>query len=541
MPGRHSGVPEGRTEGRAGRAAGRVSGGRVAGRVSGGRGAGPAATDGPRRRRSRRGLVAASIASALVLLASGCGWIALHTSRPRTFTADGISGKRPASGDGQNILLIGSDSRAGGNRALGGGSGGVGRSDTTLLLHVYSDQRHAVGVSIPRDALVDVPPCLLPDGTWSTPQHDVMFNSAFATGLTATGNPACTQNTVEQLTGLRVDHTVVVDFAGFAAMTAAVGGVQVCLPQDVYQQDLSPGRATRGALVFHQGLQTVSGQRALDYVRIRHGIGDGSDIGRMKRQQAFLASLFKKIKTEGFDPTVLLPLANAAVRSLTVDPGLGSAPALLKFAMSLKNIDLRNVRFVTAPWRYDGPRVALVQPAADRLWTALRANRPLPAATPAPGAAPTAPTASAAPSATATGRPGAGIDVAVDNATTVAGLAARAAGTLTADGFTVTRTGNAPGQAPTTTVIEYGAGEQAQAATVARLFPGAQVQPAPTAGLSAVRVVLGPDYAAAGAASAPPEDTSPPRAASDSPCSDLSYGGPSGTPAPAATTAAPTP
>ncbi|WP_328465639.1 LCP family protein [Streptomyces sp. NBC_00448] len=472
-----------------------------------------------RRRRSRRGTVVASVVSALVLLVSGCGWIALHASAdPHTFTADGISGERPASGDGQNILLIGSDSRAGANRRLGGGKGTVGRSDTTLLLHVYADRRHAVGVSIPRDTLVDIPPCLLPDGRWSAPQKSTMFNGAFATGLTADGNPACTQNTVEHLTGLRVDHTVVVDFAGFAAMTAAVGGVQVCLPQDVYQKDLSPGRATRGALLFHQGLQTVSGQRALDYVRIRHGIGDGSDIGRMKRQQAFLASLFKKVKAKGFDPTVLLPLANAAVRSLTVDSGLGSVPNLLKFALSLKDIDLHNVQFVTAPWRYDGPRVALVHPAVDRLWADLRANRPLPAASTAP-----APHPSTTPA--PTGAPGAGISVAVDNGTTVSGLAAQAAAALTTAGFTVTRTGNAPGQAPTTTVVEYGEGDQAQAAAVARLFPGARLLPVATG--YGVRLILGPDYAGHSASAAPPEDTSPPRSASDSPCDNLSYGGPS--------------
>lgn len=496
MPGRHSGSPGRRTE--------------------------PGAA--VRLRRSRRGTAAASVLSVLVLLVSGCGWIALHAGAgPRTFTADGISGERPSSGDGQNILLIGSDTRAGANRRLGGGTGTVGRSDTTLLLHVYADRRHAVGVSIPRDALVDIPPCLLPDGRWSAAQRNTMFNGAFATGLTADGNPACTQNTVEQLTGLRVDHTVVVDFSGFAAMTSAVGGVQVCLPQDVYQKDLSPSRATRGALLFHQGLQTVSGQRALDYVRIRHGIGDGSDIGRMKRQQAFLASLFKKVKARGFDPTVLLPLANSAVRSLTVDPGLGSVPALVKFAMTLKDIDLRNVRFVTAPWRYDGPRVALVQPAADRLWADLRANRPLPGASPAPGPHPSTTPAPATAPAT-TGEPGAGISVAVDNGTLVSGLAARAAAALTAAGFTVTRTGNAPGQAPTATVVEYGAGDQRQAAAVARQFPGARLRPA--AAVYGVRLILGPDYAASAASAAPPEDTSPPRSASDSPCDDLSYGGP---------------
>ncbi|MGC5411758.1 LCP family protein, partial [Streptomyces sp. DT225] len=79
--------------------------------------------------------------------------------------------------------------------------------------------------------------------------------------------------------------------------------VRVCLPNDVYQRDLNPKRATRGTLVFEKGPQTVSGQRALDYVRLRHGIGDGSDMGRIKRQQAFVASLVKKIKSRGMNPT----------------------------------------------------------------------------------------------------------------------------------------------------------------------------------------------------------------------------------------------
>lgn len=335
----------------------------------------------------------------LVLVVAGLGWGFIKLSGDiDTFGADGLSDNRPpASAWGQNVLVIGSDARTGGNSDLGGGDEhDIGRSDTAFLLHVYADGEHAVAVSFPRDTLVDIPPCRLPDGTWTRPRDGALFNSAFAVGQTAKGNPACTQNTVEKLTGLRVDHTVVVDFKGFAALTEVVDGVRVCLPEDVYEQDLDPRRATRGARVFTRGEQTVSGRRALDYVRLRHGIGDGSDIGRIKRQQAFMAALLKKVRSDGLTSTRLLPLANAATRSLTVDPGLGSADRLISFAMSLKEVDLHDTTFVTLPWRYQGERVAIVHPEADALWAALRADRPLDR--PRTGAAPR----TGAPSPTAT-------------------------------------------------------------------------------------------------------------------------------------------
>ncbi|MFD5461025.1 LCP family protein, partial [Streptomyces olivaceus] len=314
---------------------------------------------GRRRRRGRLRPALAISLSLIVLVTAGAGWLYLRlTGNIDTFSADGISDDRPdAASKGENVLVIGSDARTGGNSDLGGGDkGDIGRSDTAFLLHVYADHRHAVAVSIPRDTLVTIPPCRLPDGTWTEEQSDTMFNAAYSVGQTPEGNPACTQNTVEKLSGLRVDHTVVVDFKGFASLTDVVGGVEVCLPQDLYQRDLNPNRAARGKKLFDKGKQNVSGQRALDYVRIRHGIGDGSDIGRIKRQQAFMSGLLKKIKDDGFTPTKLLPLAEAATDALTVDPGLGSADKLLKFAMSLKDVDLHNTRFVTIPWRYEGSR-----------------------------------------------------------------------------------------------------------------------------------------------------------------------------------------
>lgn len=487
-----------------------------------------------RRGGRRKRLVLSGLVALVVLLTAGAGAVYLKLNgNINTFDGKGLSPDRPeaaaadANGDTpQNVLVIGSDSRSGDNSKLGAGTGDIGRSDTAILLHIYADHQHAVGISIPRDSLVDIPPCLLPDGKWTQAQHHVMFNSAFSVGETPDGNPACSQNTVEKLTGLRVDHTIVMNFEGFAAMTEAVHGVEVCMPKDVYQRDLNPNLHERGTLLYRKGVQNVSGKAALDYVRLRHGLGDGSDIGRTKRQQAFISSLIKKVKGQGLNPTVLLPLANAATKSLTVDPGLGSAAKLLSFAMSAKSIDLKNLKFITAPWRYAGARVDLVHPDVDNLWAALRADRTLDGqdasgkkaegATPAPATAPAV--------------SGAGISVAVYNGTTVTGLAGRAADTLRGDGFTVTGTASARSRDHTTTVIEYGSGRHDQAQTLAKLFPGATVKQISGAALN---VVLGHDYAAgstpsdkasAAPAPLPSRVTEQARSADDDLCSNVSYG-----------------
>ncbi|MEU7132332.1 LCP family protein [Streptomyces sp. NPDC046261] len=488
-----------------------------------------------RRRIRIAGVVAVSV---LVLLAAGAGWLYLRLNgNIDTFDAGGLSKNRPGAGAaGQNVLVIGSDSRAGDNGGLGGGDGDVGRSDTAFLLHVYGDREHAVAVSIPRDTLVDIPPCRMPDGSWTAEKQHVMFNSAFSLGGSAKGNPACTQNTVERLTGLRVDHTVVVDFAGFSAMTSAVGGVEVCVPKDVYQGDLNPNLGTRGELLFHKGQQSISGQKALDYVRVRHGIGDGSDIGRIQRQQAFLSAMIKKVRSQGFNPTTLLPLADAATKSMTVDPGLGSANKMLSFAMSLKGIDLHNMKFVTLPWRYDGNRVAIVQPDADALWASLRADRTVDgkdagkdAGKGGSGSRPATPSPSPEPVS------GDGVKVSVRNGTDVTGLAARAAASLRERGYEVTGTATVRARGTASTVIEFGPGEAGHARTLARLFPGAYVRGAAADGIS---VTLGRDYAAAPApAPSPSPSTSGPppgtlssdvvsgvRSADDDPCGNLSYG-----------------
>ncbi|MFD5338342.1 LytR C-terminal domain-containing protein [Streptomyces hawaiiensis] len=225
-----------------------------------------------------------------------------------------------------------------------------------------------------------------------------------------------------------------------------------------------------------------------------------------------------------------MPLADAATKSLTVVPGLGSADKLISFAMSLKDIDLHNTKFVTLPWRYEGSRVAIVQPDADALWAALwaalRADRTIDGENAGGKKTGTAGSGSSPSPAPVSGE---GIDVAVHNGTAVPGLAARAAA-LTGDGFTVTGTATATDQDHTTTLVEYGPGLEDRARTVARAFPGAELRSSTGSGIS---VVLGQSYAdspVAGASASrastavPSEVADGARSADDNPCSDLTYG-----------------
>ncbi|MFD4532189.1 LCP family protein [Kitasatospora sp. NPDC058397] len=517
---------QGKGAGRAGKDGGK-DGGKDAGK-DGGRGAGkdggrPEAAAGGGRAAARNSrkpkknvkkIVAWSAAGVLVLIAGAGGAIYFKlNANIKSFDGDAIATDRPpeaqADADGNkpvNVLLIGSDSRGGNNSDLGGGEDGGARSDTTILLHVYADHKHAVGISIPRNAKVPIPPCKLPNGKWTKGASSDLFNAAFSVGGSDGGNPACAQNTVEKLTGIRVDHTIVVDFNGFSAMTKAVNGVDVCLPKAIYEGDVNPNLHKKGDLVLPQGKQTVQGQQALDYVRLRHGIGDGSDIGRMKRQQAFLSSLASKVKKDGLSPTNLLPLADAATKSLVVDPGLASADKLLSFGLSLKNIDMHDLKFVTAPWRYrtQDKDLDLVQPDANKLWETLKADQTIDGQNatgqqPDAAASPSAPAASqsaasSAPAAPVADAGNSSIKVAVYNGTTENGLAGKATAQLKAAKFVATTAGQAASTKYKTTMIEYGSGQKANADKVAALFPGASVEAGNSAG---VTLIVGKDFSAA--------------------------------------------
>ena len=474
-----------------------------------GRRPGTGGTSGAKPRFGAKTIVLASTISLLLTVFGAGGFAYAHFSGSiQTFDTSGLDPNRPAAAkanaQGQiplNILLVGSDSRSAENQVYGGGNDPGARSDTSILLHVYADHQHAVGISFPRDMLVDIPTCLYdpskPDGRKTGPQHG-MFNVAFSIGDTNKGNVACEINTIESMSGIRIDHTMVVGFAAFAHITDAIGGVPVCVPKDIPSTD-------GDNITLKKGIYPVSGQAALNYVRKRDGIGDGSDISRTRRQQAFLGSMVKKIESDGVlsDAQSLTGLLNAALKYVTFDPSLGTLGALSGFADSMKSLKPANVQFLTLPGHYNGDRVDFDPVAAGAIWDHLKNDQLLDgselsggsgtAATPAPAA--TAKT-TAAPVAAAPSIPPSNISVRVLNGTAATGLAGNATSTLTAAGYNAVVSKVKPKSTSVTTIV-YGStkSDEAAANQLAALYPGAKTEPGGAS--STLVLTLGSDYAAA--------------------------------------------
>ncbi|MGW0627257.1 LCP family protein [Streptomyces sp. NPDC002758] len=341
--------------------------------------AGASATgDGLIRRRRRRWVRGTALgAGVVVLMAAGAGW-AVYAKLSGNITADEAAEaelaryerERPTAlvRGAQNILLIGSDTRAGdGNRKYGKDSG-TERSDTTILLHLAADRRSATAVSLPRDLMVDVPSCRRPDGSRSEPAF-AMLNYAFETG-----GSACTIRTVEKLTNIRVDHHMVVDFSGFKEMVDSVDGVEVCLKKPINDK--------AAKLKLPAGRVTLNGEQALGYVRARKSLGNGSDTDRMDRQQRFLGALVNKVRSDDvlLNPVRLYPVLDAATSSLTTDPGLASLRGLYQLVRGLRSIPVDHVKFLTVPresYVYNANRDQLVEPEAEKLFALLRADGPV--------------------------------------------------------------------------------------------------------------------------------------------------------------------
>ncbi|MGQ4360505.1 LCP family protein [Streptomyces sp. SAS_272] len=330
------------------------------------------------RRRRRRWLRYGAAAGAVVVLGIGVAGWAVYVKLDGNITPDDAAAaelaryakERPTSlvKDAQNILLIGSDTRSGDGNEKYGRDSGTERSDTTILLHLAAGRRSATAVSLPRDLMVDVPGCLRRDGKRAEPTF-AMFNYAFQSG-----GSACTIRTVEKLTGVRIDHHVVVDFSGFKDMVDAVDGVQVCLKAPISDK--------AAKLRLPAGKVTLNGEQALGYVRARKTLGDGSDTERMDRQQRFLGALVNKVQSNDvlLNPVKLYPLLDAATSSLTTDPDLASLRGLYDLVRGLRHIPTENVQFLTVPresYVHDANRDQLVRPEAEKLFGRLRTDTPV--------------------------------------------------------------------------------------------------------------------------------------------------------------------
>ncbi len=266
-----------------------------------------------------------------------------------------------------NILLLGSDERVKGGGVLGAGGD---LSDTTIVLHLSGDRSRAYAVSITRDLLVDRPAC--PAKKKGDPEvpaaTGVQINTAFAVG-----GVNCTWRTVEALTGMRIDETIVVKFDGFLRVVDALDGVPVCVPEEVDD----PGRDIH----IPQGSYEIKDDQALDYMRARYGIGDGTDIGRMKRQQAFLASMTNKAISAGtlLNPMKLLPFLEAVTESIAASPGLRKLSQFRALAGQLQDIGLPNIKFLSMPVAIppDDENRRIPAPGAAGLWRRIRLDQQL--------------------------------------------------------------------------------------------------------------------------------------------------------------------
>ncbi|MBT2507600.1 LCP family protein [Streptomyces sp. ISL-98] len=276
-----------------------------------------------------------------------------------------------------NVLVIGTDKRTGAGNEGYGDKNSTGHADTTILFHVSKDRTNATALSIPRDLKTDIPDCptKMKDGTEKTiPGTDyVRFNESLGQ---FDRDPGCTMRTVKQLTGLTVDHFMMVDFNAVKTLTTAVGGVEVCVAEAVNDE--------KSKLKLPKGESTIEGEQALAFVRTRHAFGNESDLDRIKTQQQFLSSMLRKMKSSDTlsSPTKMWDLADAATKALTVDNGIADIEKLRDLGMELSKVEMKNITFTTLPV-VDNPAekikatVVVDKARADPLFAMMRSDTSL--------------------------------------------------------------------------------------------------------------------------------------------------------------------
>ncbi|MEU9476456.1 LCP family protein [Streptomyces sp. NPDC048191] len=329
-------------------------------------------------------IVGLTLAGALVLGAAAVGWAywhldhniksvdidtALGDDRPAparsTPSTTASAAASPLPTGSLNILVLGSDSRSGkANKELGGGDSTGVRSDTEMVVHIDAGRTKATVVSIPRDTLLTRPSCPLSSGGSTAVAHNVMVNTAYELG-----GPVCAVKTVESLTHVRMDHYIEIDFSGFAGLVDALGGVDVTTTQTIDDD--------KSHLHLKAGPHHLDGKQALALARTRHGIGDGSDLGRIGLQQQLVKALLEQMSGTKLlaDPARLYRVADTVTAGLTTDTGLDSLSELMRLGQSLKGLTSDQVKTVMMPnvqAPSDHNRVIAKEPAASELWASLR-------------------------------------------------------------------------------------------------------------------------------------------------------------------------
>ncbi|KUM94493.1 transcriptional regulator [Streptomyces cellostaticus] len=355
------------------------------GRNGGGRRKGGSKTDG-RRRRRRALRWSATVLAVVILGTAGAGYLYYEhlngniRKGERSSGDDSKAHRTPANAAGQtplNILLIGSDSRnSDENVKLGGSKDSRGNpplGDVQMLIHLSADRKSAAMVSIPRDTRVAIPQCKDP----RTGKVYAATNDIINTSL-ARGGAGCTLATWENLTGVYIDHWMTIDFAGVVSMAHAIGGVEVCVNQNVWDHS-TPAQRGGSGLKMKAGKHKVDDVQALQWLRTRHAWG--SDLMRARAQHMYLNSMIRTLKSQSVfsDTGRLMDLAEAATKSLQVSEEIGTVKKLYDLGMELKSVPSDRITSVTMPNVKDSLNSEHVVPDkanADRLWEMLRDDVP---------------------------------------------------------------------------------------------------------------------------------------------------------------------
>lgn len=379
------------------------------------------------------------------------------SERPAKPTTDPASGKK---GTPENILILGVDSRLGENSQYQVTTGPLQTetlSDTAILAHLSADGKSVTLVSIPRDSVVKIPACDKVDANGNI-QRDSSGQPLMASATTALfneaiqrGGPACTAKTLEQLTGVYIDHYLEIDFEGVIKMSNALGGV----PMNI----CSPIHDSHTGLNLPAGEVNLKGQQALAFVRARYGLTGGDDLHRIQRQQQFMASMVRKALSSStlFNLPSMTSFYGDVASSLTTDMG---SSALINLALHYRHLDTKDIVFATVP-TYPAPKgdqwyqhLYWSQDEATALFNAIRDDRPM-----------TATSSNGQNVAALTVAPS-NVTVKVLNATTTNGLAGQTANALSARGFRIAGVGTATQQSAKTT-LTYSASRTTSAQTLA--------------------------------------------------------------------------
>lgn len=476
---------------------------------------------GPRPRRARRLLKwSAAVLALLIIGAAGAGYLYYrqlngNIKKEALNLGDNKVAEPTPNAAGQtplNILLIGSDARdSKENQQLGGARetfGSTPLADVQMLVHLSADRTNMSVISMPRDTLVEIPKCTDPDdGTvYPASQGRTMTNRSLGHG-----GPGCTVATWQELTGIHIDHFVMVDFAGVVAMADAVGGVPVCVDANIHSRD---GQGHGSGLKLEKGTTAVKGEQALQWLRTRYGFEDGSDLARARAQHMYMNSLVRQLRENATlsNPGKLRRLAEQATEALTVDPGLDTVKKLYDLSNELRKVEPARITMTTMPNRYVGARVEPTEDA-EKLFRLVREDIALDGKDAEPAQAGEKPPSDPA-------AEDADIAVQVRNGTrtdtlaAVRGRAGTVTETLKEKGFTLATADPAGASGAKRTVVRYPSADlEGDARRVAEALgiPAGQVKRSTE--VSGVTLVVGADWREGTRYEAPEEDDTTPESA----------------------------